>query len=126
MPTEVFMNVITWEPRVDEAVGGFVGAIDECPIEQGGATWKAYVVGVHAVAQDWWLQISSDKHPCASLLLRIPPGALIADAVATLQLWQPTLGRALTTLTVLPAHIGQCLTFARRPSPDAASPVSPA
>lgn len=98
--------------QISDTIAPFIEAIDEHRVEQGETSWTAYIFGAHAVCGDWWLQISSDVHQYASLLLRVPANAVVEDAVATLELWRPGVGHALTTLTVPLPHVGGCIPYA--------------
>lgn len=68
-------------------------ALDRRVIRDHQGRWVASVLGVHADAGDWWIDVARDAEPSANVVLRVPHHATLFHAVSALRRSRPRTGQ---------------------------------
>jgi hypothetical protein len=68
----------------ERQVHAWIAALDQRCVCNESMSWVIYVLGVHVDGGKIWIQISRDGDPDDTLVLRVPPEASTADALAAL------------------------------------------
>jgi hypothetical protein len=82
------MQTATYIPQgatTDIEADGLFAALDQRVIDEGGARWTAFVLGIHSDGRDRWIQVASGPETTTTVLLRMSRRATAEHAAAALQ-----------------------------------------